>query len=40
MSLFATRRLIDLRLPTGKPGKEGSEAIVEYCENPPPDTCS
>ncbi|MEP6483802.1 MAG: DNA polymerase III subunit delta [Rudaea sp.] len=38
MSLFASRRLIDLRLPTGKPGKEGSDAIVEYCENPPPDT--
>ena len=38
MSLFASRRLIDLRLPTGKPGKEGSEAIVEYCDNAPPDT--
>jgi DNA polymerase-3 subunit delta len=38
MSLFATRRVIDLRMPTGKPGKEGSDAIVEYCENPPPDT--
>ena len=38
MSLFATRRLIDLRMPTGKPGKEGSDAIAEYCENPPPDT--
>ena len=30
MSLFASRRLIDLRMPTGKPGKEGSDAIVEY----------
>ncbi|MBS0515067.1 MAG: DNA polymerase III subunit delta [Proteobacteria bacterium] len=38
MSLFATRKLIDLRIPTGKPGKEGSAAIIEYCENPPPDT--
>jgi DNA polymerase-3 subunit delta len=38
MSLFASRRVIDLRMPTGKPGKEGSDAIVEYCENPPPDT--
>ena len=37
MSLFASRKLIDLRLPTGKPGKEGSAAIVEYCERPPPD---
>lgn len=38
LSLFASRKLIDLRLPTGKPGKEGSAAIVEYCESPPPDT--
>jgi DNA polymerase-3 subunit delta len=38
LSLFASRRLFDLRLPTGKPGKEGSEAIREYCANPPPDT--
>lgn len=38
LSLFATRRLFDLRLPTGKPGKDGSEAIQAYCNNPPPDT--
>jgi DNA polymerase-3 subunit delta len=38
MSLFASRRLIDLRLPSGKPGREGSAAIAEYCQNPPPDT--
>ena len=38
MSLFASRRVIDLRLPTGKAGKEGSAAIAEYCANPPPDT--
>ncbi|HET7359927.1 MAG TPA: DNA polymerase III subunit delta, partial [Rhodanobacteraceae bacterium] len=38
MSLFASRRLLDLRLPTGKPGKEGSAAIVEYCARPAPDT--
>lgn len=38
LSLFASRRLIDLRLPTGKTGKEGSAAIVEFCANPPPDT--
>jgi len=38
MSLFASRKLIDLRLPTGKPGKDGSAAIVEYCAAPPPDT--
>ncbi|MGH8040799.1 MAG: DNA polymerase III subunit delta [Rudaea sp.] len=38
MSLFAARRLIDLRLPTGKPGREGSAAIIEYCAQPPADT--
>jgi DNA polymerase III subunit delta len=38
MSLFATRKLIDLRLPTGKPGRDGSAAIVEFCESAPPDT--
>jgi len=37
MSLFASRKLIDLRFPTGKPGKEGSAAIVEYCERASPD---
>jgi DNA polymerase-3 subunit delta len=38
MSLFATRRLIDLRLPTGKAGRDGGAALIEYCSNPPPDT--
>ncbi|HEX8777899.1 MAG TPA: DNA polymerase III subunit delta [Rhodanobacter sp.] len=37
MSLFATRRLIDLRLPTGRPGVDGAKAITEFCANPPPD---
>lgn len=38
MSLFATRKLIDLRVPTGKPNKDGAAAITEYCARPPPDT--
>lgn len=38
MSLFASRKLIDLRLPTGKPGKEGGAAIAAFCAAPPPDT--
>ncbi len=38
LSLFASRKLIDLRLPTGRPGKEGSAAILEFCADPPPDT--
>lgn len=37
MSLFASRKLIELRLPTGKPGREGGAAIVEYCETAPAD---
>ena len=32
MSLFAERQLIELRVPSGKPGKEGSEALQRYCE--------
>ena len=38
LSLFASRRLFDLRLPSGKPGRDGSEASQAYCQNPPPDT--
>lgn len=30
MSLFADRKLVELRVPTGKPGAEGSKALVEY----------
>ena len=32
MSLFAERQLIEVRIPGGKPGKEGSEAVQRYCE--------
>ena len=32
MSLFAERQLIELRIPSGKPGKEGSEALQRYCQ--------
>ena len=38
MSLFAEKRVIDLRLPTGKPGKDGGAALAEYAERPPEDT--
>ncbi len=31
-SLFGGGRLIELRLPTGKPGTEGGAAIERYCE--------
>lgn len=32
LSLFAERRIIELKLPTGKPGRDGSAAIVELVE--------
>jgi DNA polymerase III subunit delta len=38
MSLFATRRMIDVRLPSGKPGKDGAAALIAWCASPPPDT--
>lgn len=38
LSLFASQRLIELRIPTGKPGKLGSAAIEAYCQRLPQDT--
>jgi DNA polymerase-3 subunit delta len=38
MSLFAPKRLLDLRIPTGKPGKEGSEALQQLADSLPEDT--
>ncbi|GGK07345.1 DNA polymerase III subunit delta [Luteimonas terricola] len=38
-SLFAARRLIEVRLPTSKPGKQGGEVIAGYCAQPPADVC-
>jgi len=32
MSLFSDRQLIEIRIPSGKPGKDGSEALQRYCE--------
>jgi DNA polymerase-3 subunit delta len=37
MSLFADRKLIELRIPGGKPGTEGSKALQQYLENPAPE---
>jgi len=31
MSLFADKQLIEIRIPSGKPGKEGSDALQRYC---------
>lgn len=38
MSLFSSRKVIDLRIPSGKPGVEGAQALQDYCENLDPDT--
>lgn len=33
MSLFGDRKLIELRIPSGKPGKEGAQALQDYAAN-------
>ena len=33
MSLFAPRQLIEVRIPSGKPGKDGSEALQRYVQH-------
>jgi len=37
LSLFATKKIVELRLPSGKPGAPGSAAIGAYCERPDAD---
>jgi len=32
MSLFSDKQLIEIRIPSGKPGKDGSDALQRYCE--------
>lgn len=36
-SLFSSRKLVELRIPNGKPGAEGSEALQAYCRALPAD---
>ena len=38
MSLFSSRKVVDLRIPSGKPGVEGAQALQEHCDNLNPDT--
>lgn len=33
LSLFATQKIIDLRIPSGKPGVEGGQALQDHCAN-------
>jgi len=35
--LFGDRKLVDLRIPSGKPGAEGGKALEAYAANPNPD---
>ncbi len=37
MSLFGDKKLIELRIPTGRPGKEGSQALQQYAADLHPD---
>ena len=34
MGLFGSRKLVDLRIPTGKPGTDGGRALEAYAANP------
>ncbi len=36
-SLFGDKKLIELRIPTGKPGKDGAQALAEYTAHLSPD---
>ena len=38
LSLFSSRKIVEVRLETGKPGREGGAAIVDLVANPPDDT--
>ncbi len=38
LSLFAQQRLVELRIPGGKPGDEGGKALLAWLATPPPDT--
>jgi DNA polymerase III subunit delta len=37
-SIFADKKIIDLRLPSGTPGADGAKAFIAYCERVPEDT--
>jgi DNA polymerase-3 subunit delta len=37
LSLFSSRRLLEIHMPSGKPGTEGSKALQEYCGRLPDD---
>lgn len=38
LSLFASRRILELRIPSAKPGTRGAEMLSTYAKEPAPDT--
>lgn len=38
LSLFSSKRILEVAIPNGKPGVEGGKALVALAENPIPDT--
>lgn len=38
LSLFGTRRVLEIRMPSGKPGSDGAQALQGYARALPPDT--
>jgi DNA polymerase-3 subunit delta len=38
LSLFAEKRVLELRIPNASPGDKGSKALQAYAQNPAPDT--
>jgi DNA polymerase-3 subunit delta len=38
LSLFASRRVLEIRLPSPRPGAEGGKVLADLAANPPPDT--
>jgi DNA polymerase III subunit delta len=38
LSLFGGKKVLELRMPSGKPGPHGAEAIAHLCARPNPDT--
>ena len=39
VGLFTEKKLLEIHIPSGKPGKEGSSALQQLAENPPEDIC-
>ena len=37
LSLFGGKKIVELRLASGKPGADGAKAIAQYCERPSPE---